>query len=254
MTRRRNRSSNSSEDSNNSPEKKKAKNQAQNCSVEEEGDDILKALTMSENVSRQLEQILEKLKKLDSIETALENIEAKLENLESRTKWLEEVQHGNEHEISVLKDSLSKNESNLKDVTAKQTASEKELANLTCQVKNLEKKTEDLHTKNLYLEAYSRRENLKFMNVKETATVDQREDTEQVLRGFLERELGFLNARDVEIQRVHRVGKRRDEKPRPILVRFLHYQDCEKLLALGRRLRGTGYQMFRDLPSEIVDR
>lgn len=257
MTRRRNRSSNSSEDSNNSPEKKKAKNQAQNCSVEEEeDDDILKALIMSENVSRQLEQILEKLKKLDSIETALENIEAKLENLESRTKWLEEVQHGNEHEIlvSVLKDSLSKNESNLKDVTAKQTASEKELANFTCQVKNLEKKTEDLHTKNLYLEAYSRRENLKFMNVKETATVDQREDTEQVLRGFLERELGFLNARDVEIQRVHRVGERKDEKSRPILVRFLRYQDCAKLLALGRRLRGIGYQMFRDLPSEIVDR
>ena len=47
MSRRRNRSSNSSEDSNNSLEKKKAKNQVQNSSMEEEGEDILKALTMS---------------------------------------------------------------------------------------------------------------------------------------------------------------------------------------------------------------
>ena len=92
------------------------------------------------------------------------------------------------------------------------------------------------------------------MNVKETATRDQREDTEQVLRNFLEQELGFLNARDVEMQRVHRAGKSRDGKARPILARFLHFQDCEKLLALGRRLHGTGNQMLRDLLSEIVDR
>ena len=250
MSRRRNRSSNSSEDCNNSPEKKKAKSQVQNSSVEEEGDDILKALTMSENVSRQLEQILEKLTKLDSIENALEKIEAKLENLESRTKVLEDAQHGNEHEIAVMKDNIKMKEKNLEDVTAKQAASEAELANLTRQMRALEKKTDDLHTKNLYLEAYSRRENIKFMNVKETATRDQREDTEQVLRNFLEQELGFLNARDVEMQRVHRVGKSRDGKPRPILARFLRFQDCEKLLALGRRLQGTGSQMFRDLPTE----
>ena len=132
-------------------------------------------------------------------------------------------------------------------MTAKQAAFKAELANLTRQMRALEKKTDDLHTKNLYLEAYSRRENIKFMNVKETATRDQSEDTEQVLRNFLEQELGFLNARDVEMQGVHRVGKSRDGKPRPILARFLRFQDCEKLLALGRRLHVTGYQMFRDL-------
>ena len=184
----------------------------------------------------------------------MEKIEAKLDNLESRTKLMEDAQHGNEHEIALLKDSIKMKEKNLEDVTAKQTASEAELANLARQMRALEKKTDDLHTQNLYLEAYSRRENIKFMNVKGTARRDQREDTEQVLRDFLEKELGFLNARNVEIQRVHRVGKSRDEKPRPILARFLRYQDCEKILALGRRLHGTGYQMFRDLPSEIVDR
>ena len=94
-------------------------------------------------------------------------------------------------------------------MTAKQGASEAELANLACQMRALEKKTDDLHTKNLNLEAYSRRENIKFMNVKETAKRHQREDTEQVLRNFFKQELGFLNVSDVEMQRVHRVGKSR---------------------------------------------
>ena len=105
----------------------------------------------------------------------MKKIEAKLENLESRTKVLEDTQHGNEHEIAVMKDNIKMKEKNLEDVTAKESASEAELANLTYQMRALEKKTDDLHTKNLYLEAYLRCENIEFMNVKETAT---REDTE----------------------------------------------------------------------------
>ena len=75
------------------------------------------------------------------------------------------------------------------------------LANLA-QMRALKEKIDDLHTQNFYLVAYSGRENIKFMKVKETARRDQREGTEQVLRDFLEKELGFLNARDVEMQRV----------------------------------------------------
>ena len=41
------------------------------------------------------------------------------------------------------------------------------------------------------------------MNVLEFTTGGRREDTEQVLRDFLEQELGFGDARSVEIQRVH---------------------------------------------------
>ena len=106
-----------------------------------------------------------------------------------------------------------------------------------------------MHTKNVYLEAYSRRENIKFMNIEERkVSADQREDTEEVLRQFLERDLGYKDAREAEIQRVHRIGKGRNGGPRPILARFLRYKDCEDILALGRRLHGSQYQMFKDLP------
>lgn len=50
--------------------------------------------------------------------------------------------------------------------------------------------------KNLYLETYSRRENTKVFNTPEV----REEDTEEVLRNFMEQELGHHNARNVETQ------------------------------------------------------
>ena len=88
------------------------------------------------------------------------------------------------------------------------------------------------------------------MNIEE-GSQDQSEDTEEILRGFLERELGFVDAQNVEIRRVHRTGQNKDGKPRPILARFLRYKDVQKILSLGLRLKGAEFQMFRDLPTEI---
>ena len=80
------------------------------------------------------------------------------------------------------------------------------------------------------------------------------EDTEEVLRTFPERDLGYREARNVEFQRVHCIGKSKDGNPRPILVRFLRYKDCQQIFSLGHRLKGTNFQMFRDLPQEIIAR
>ena len=67
----------------------------------------------------------------------------------------------------------------------------------------------------------------------------------------MQRELGFMDATNVEFQRVHRIG---DGKPRPILARFLRYRDMERTFSLGYRLKESNFQMFRDFPSEITKR
>ena len=85
-------------------------------------------------------------------------------------------------------------------------------------------KFKELEDKTLYLEAYSRRENLKFEIIEERAG---REDTESILHDFLETELGIEDASTVEIHRVHKSRKKQDGKPRPIIVPFLRYNDCE---------------------------
>ena len=85
-----------------------------------------------------------------------------------------------------------------------------------------EGKITDLENDNLYLKAYSRRENIKFENIEGVPELNtHQEDTERVLRNFLESELRYKDASFVEIQRVHRLNKKKDAKPRPIIARFL---------------------------------
>ena len=91
------------------------------------------------------------------------------------------------------------------------------------------------------------------MNIAVHSTVEC-EDAEETLRSFLERDLGFPDARTVEIQRVHRSGKAKNGGPRPILARFLSYKDVQKIFSLGHRLKDTDFQMFCDYPAEIVKR
>ena len=70
---------------------------------------------------------------------------------------------------------------------------------------------EDLNTKDLHLEAYSRQENIKFHHIAETPSPRNGvEDTEEVLRSSLERHLGYIEAKSVERHREHRLGKRRN--------------------------------------------
>ncbi|KXJ12895.1 LINE-1 retrotransposable element ORF1 protein [Exaiptasia diaphana] len=116
-------------------------------------------------------------------------------------------------------------------------------------VKELEDEIEDLKTKDLYLEAYSRRENIIFRNIDEHPW----ENTEAKLREFLKDELKYENYDNVEFQRVHYRNPSKST-PRPIIARSLRYKDCEDMLALGKNLKGKNYSMFPDLPNEIVKR
>ena len=72
--------------------------------------------------------------------------------------------------------------------------SQKELDDLRLQLLNYEVYT-----------VYNRRENLRFYGVPE---IEEEENTEAVLKAFLEKELNVGNTQYIEFQRVHRVGKR----------------------------------------------
>ena len=257
LSKRKTRSSASSDESSPSPEIKKTK---QYSSPTHHEDEIMTALSMTQDVGATLQAILAKLEKLDSIESAVKKIEANLENLEKRTQRLEDLQTTTNKDIDDLKEGINFTGQQLKEKTeAAEKAHrlyETQLAELTTKCQKTEVLLEEVHTKNLYLEAYSRRENIKFTNIVESTEIGGRsgENTEEVLRNFLERDLGYRDARSVEIQRVHRIGKSKDGNPRPILARFLRYKDCEQIFKLGHRLKGTNFQMFRDLPRDIITR
>ncbi|XP_073228571.1 uncharacterized protein [Porites lutea] len=203
---------------------------------------------MAGNVSEKLDKILgelKKLEKLDAIEATLKDLTSRLGNVEST--------------IDKMKEDARSVESSIKGMDKSLAYLNKEVEELRGTVEDKDKQIEYLHTQHLYLESYSRRENLKFFGIPENeASTSQGKDavgTIDVLCEFLHNVLGFRDPkRNMEFQRVHRIGKSVRGKPRPILARFLRYQDRETVLRAGFELKGTEYMILQDFPQEIIER
>lgn len=149
------------------------------------------ALNVSQDLGATLQAILAKLDKLDTSESAVNKIEAKLENLEKRTQMLEDCQTTSKKDIEDRKDGLNFTGQQLKEkmeeVEKAHQLYEGQLAELAAKSQKNEELIKEVETKNLYLESYSRRENIKFTNINQA--VETGEDTEEVLRTFLEEDL-----------------------------------------------------------------
>ena len=204
------------------------------------------AVDMSEKWTEKLDEILVKLNKLDSIETTLNNLCAKMTIVES--------------DVSKLKDGARVTKKNLKEMDDGLQWMNTELEGLKLQIKFLETAKEDLHTQQLYAEAYSRRENLKFFGLAERETKSNQEgseaiNTRNILFEFLENRLGLENPeKKIELQRVHRLGKPTAGKARPIIARFLRYQDREMVLRASFHLQDSEIKVLEDYPQEIIER
>ena len=213
-----------------------------------EEDEVLQALNMAGNVSEKLDKILgeiKKLEKLDAIETTLKDLTSRLGNVESTIDKMREDARAVDSSIKRMDESL--------------TNLNKEAEELRGTVEDKDKQIEYLHTQHLYLESYSRRENLKFFGIPESeASASEGKDavgTIDVLRDFLHDVLGFRDPkRNMEFQREHRFGKSVLGKRRPILARFLRYQDHETVLRARFELKGTEYVILQDFPQEIMKR
>ena len=73
--------------------------------------------------------------------------------------------------------------------------------------------------------------------------------------GFLSVKLELENARNIEFQRVHRLGNRKAGQSRPIIVRFLRFPERELVFRKVRDLGGESeVKVYADLPKIIRDR
>ena len=146
---------------------------------------------------------------------SVNDVQASLQKLEGRIQKLECSQTTANRDIENLTESFKaaekqqqKSAASLEDHREKTSLA---LTDLQKANDDLQAKLKEIEDKNLYLEAYSRRENIIFENILQ-ATV--KEDTESVLRTFLETELGYKDANTVEIQSSSlRKEERRREAP-----------------------------------------
>ena len=112
---------------------------------------------------------------------------------------------------------------------------------------------DNLREKLLSLEVYVRRENLRFSGLVE----DQNESPggcRKKVCDFFKNKLKIANAEKIEFQRCHRVGIRKDNKHRDIIVRFVRYGDRQTVWRQKTKLKGSQVVIKEDLPQEIETR
>ena len=127
----------------------------------------------------------------------------------------------------------------------------KEVQELRSKENNYKLEIKSLESKILYQEVYNRRKNLWFLNLHE-ASDEGNEDTKEVVYRFLERELKMEDVRRIEFQRIHRIGKKSSRYTRPVIVRFLRYQDRELVFNAAREMRDSlEVKVLADLPKEV---
>ena len=86
--------------------------------------------------------------------------------------------------------------------------------------------------RNLQLEQYTRRENLRINNIPET----EREDCKTLVYDLIDRELD-LDTTCIRFHAVHRVGRKIPGRSRPIIVRFACREDRDNVWELRKKLK-----------------
>lgn len=105
-------------------------------------------------------------------------------------------------------------------------------------------KIQELEDKIIYQEDYNRRKNLQITGLREQQHGETWEQTAvQVSKLFEDK----MQLPGMEIERAHRVGQRREEEGRPVIVRFNKFSDREAVLRNCNKLKGTNIYVNEDL-------
>ena len=213
----------------------------------------------AEVLAGKIDLILSKLEKLDTLEKKLEEVCSTMNSLKASVSSLEK-------DVTLVKEKQRSLDRNIKDLekNADFVSGQIEELNNTLQEENETrgKEIDNVRKEPLYLETYSRRENLKFdgiperlMHVSHNGQKRSTEDTKGQLVDFLENVLEVEDAKDIEFQRVHRLGKqpKSDGSGRMIIARFLRYSDREKVIRRAYKLKNTTFKIYEDIPKELHD-
>ena len=116
-----------------------------------------------------------------------------------------------------------------------------------------ENKVKELEDKLLYQEVYNRGENLRFFGF--TEPTGGTEDVHLVVQKFLKEELELEITEDIKPQTAHRIGKKRTDETRPVIVRFLRFPEQEMVFKRAREMQEeTNVKVYADYSKEISER
>lgn len=190
----------------------------------------------------------------------LKKIDARIGNMEKRLDKLDDLalKVGKfENELSKLwscvQDQYKKSNERLTAVEEKVESADFSLGLVNDKLVSLEKDNSALKEDLVYLQSQSMRNNLVFANIEEATTGGQ-ENTEQIVRDFLESKMNIAKdlVNKMVFERVHRMGPKVHGSNRKIVAKFTLFKERELVRKQWKTLENTPYYVHEQFPKEVV--
>ena len=173
----------------------------------------------------------------DLIQNVMANMESNFAKLHEELCGLRQEM---KEEIDMLKSNIKDVEKSVDEIWAtiedmkeatkalkdSKTVQEKEMQELRALLTKTKAELKEERDKVIELEDYTRRENLTFHNIPESE-VGVNHSPKQVILSILLKELQ-LDTAQIRFHAVHRIGKRKENKHRPIIARFVCREDSTR--------------------------
>ena len=160
--------------------------------------------------------------KFKQLETSVENVWATIDDMKEESAALKAVKSLQEKEIQSL---------------------QQELTNVSKDLVKTKAELKEEREKIIELEDYTRRENLKFNNIPEAREKDQNLTPKQLICDILQKEMN-LDPSKIRFQAVHRIGKQKENKNRPVIARFVCREDRDLVFSRKKALQES--KRFKD--------
>nr|XP_012565504.1 uncharacterized protein LOC105849638 [Hydra vulgaris] len=158
------------------------------------------------------------------------NVNANVNKIKELTKELENIKHSLNYNEELVDKKINDNN--------KQLDKKFEHTNIEKFIKEKQRNLEDR----------SRRNNLRIDEIDENGH-ESWGDSEEKIHTFFWQKLGLKN---IDIERAHRTGLKKDGRPRTIVLNLQKYKDKKKILKESYRLKGTRFFINEDFSRETI--
>ena len=153
-------------------------------------------------------------------------------------------------DISEVKVSLEYTQKEVDELKQKINLNETSMSQITSAITSIESNNVILTEQAEYLDNYSRRNSLRVEGLPEGQTAETWESTEANFRTLVKEKLGLHD--DIEVERAHRIGQRREDKHRSVAVKLLRYKDKERIIKRASNLAGTGIYINQSYSDKVM--
>ena len=187
--------------------------------------------------------------KLDSLTKRVEKSENAVSSVQRRMTELEGDMQGSSNLFDGVKQEASQASSHVKVLKQEVEQMKVREGQMKGEIANLRSMCDELNAKATDARCRSMKYNLLFHGIEET---DGAEDCEKVIKTFIAEKLKIED--EIPFKNVHRIGSltsRSDNRPRPIIAKFVFYKHLTNVKQSAFRLKKTPYGINEQFPPEI---